>query len=417
MSDQSKILDFQKQMMLRFRGITIHWENASNSYHTLDDFLIHLNVTIQEMRNITFFLQSNKDLYSDFDSWYEKKREIMRADQNLDWLHNARTKVVKQKGLDVASKARVTLLNWEQLDMPELELNPLYSNEEIISFFTQIIQEKFFTDFAQSQWKPLARVKRIWIDSEFSKIELLELLQYWYNFLSDLIYEFFSLLWINGFIVKQISLIELNAKQEFLFDISNGSYLKPSRHTIKREDIPEHIHSESGKTFRAIKKWNTWDDIGDMIYYHLDLNKAILEKQPQLLPTCIFLSKDLVMLNVRFLPFTDRAEKYSGVRELAKEIQSDDRVTAILFIWETWLVDMKNIEEHYKNPSKETSKLEAISLAFLNKEWKVRNIIVPIYRKDWGIQFGKINDQSWQIKDMPEKSGMLMPIAKVWWLI
>ena len=71
MATTSEILDFRTLVVRRFKGISTQWENASNNYHKLDDFLIYLNSAIQELRNITFLLQSYKHLYSDFGTWYE----------------------------------------------------------------------------------------------------------------------------------------------------------------------------------------------------------------------------------------------------------------------------------------------------------------------------------------------------------
>ncbi len=417
MTTESEIHDFHILIVRRFKGISTHWENASNNYHNLDGFLIYLNSTIQELRNITFLLQSYKWLYSDFDSWYEQKREIMKADENLRWLHEARTKVVKQKGLEIESVAKVALMNWEKVDLLELRLNPLFSDQELISLFSEFIKEKFFINLGESQWKPLVRVKRIWIDSEYKKKELLELLGYWYGFLRELFREFFELNWVKELGVEELNFPDLEEKQEFLFDISTGKYIKAAIRTITRESISKEIHKESAEIFSVIKRGDTEDKIKDLIYYHLDLNKLILTKQPELLPTCILLGDNLEMIDVKFFPFTNRTEKYWAVREIAKYAHRNSKVTAVLFIGEIWIVDIENFDKHYKNPSLNTAKWEALSLSFMNNKGLVRNIFLPIHRNSWGITFWKLTDESWWVKEDTERSWMILPFAEMWWLL
>jgi hypothetical protein len=408
--------DFQTLITRRFRWIFIHWNSASNNYHNLDDFLIHLNSTIQEMRNITFLLQNHKDLFDDFDRWYWEKREIMKTDANLKWLHDARTKVVHQKELVVNSKANIKLLNWEELELPEMNLNPLLSNDELIRLFLELGRTKFLVGLSKATWKPLLKIRRVWIDSDYKEIELLELLKYWYDFLSKVMCEYLLLIGIREFIIESINLDDLNEKQEFLFDISTWKYIKAEIRTLSRKSIPSEIFEEGRKVFWTIKKSNSWDPISDLIHYHIELNKTILLKQPELLPACLFLDDNLKIKAVKFFPFSNRAEKYSTVRELAKEIQKESNITAVLFINEVWLVKFEQYESHIENPSDKTAEMEALSVIFFSKNGDVRNNTIPINRKDWEVLFWDLEEESWNIQTEPDRTWILSPIAEVWWI-
>ena len=57
MSEKNK---FKEQILRRLDSIIIHSNWVINNYNDLDLFLIHLNSSIQDIRNITFLLQSNK---------------------------------------------------------------------------------------------------------------------------------------------------------------------------------------------------------------------------------------------------------------------------------------------------------------------------------------------------------------------
>jgi hypothetical protein len=46
------------------------WHQALSNYQEVDLFRANLNATIQALRNITFTLQSEKHIISDFDNWY-----------------------------------------------------------------------------------------------------------------------------------------------------------------------------------------------------------------------------------------------------------------------------------------------------------------------------------------------------------
>jgi hypothetical protein len=56
-----------------------HWHNANKEYFNPSTFSLHMNSCIQELRNVTFLLQSNKRGIEGFDEWYEPWQERMRA--------------------------------------------------------------------------------------------------------------------------------------------------------------------------------------------------------------------------------------------------------------------------------------------------------------------------------------------------
>jgi hypothetical protein len=54
----------------RLRQAHLLWHQASENYQDVDRFLTNINSLIQELRNITFILQSEKSQFTDFESWY-----------------------------------------------------------------------------------------------------------------------------------------------------------------------------------------------------------------------------------------------------------------------------------------------------------------------------------------------------------
>ena len=87
----------------RLNEVHKFWHDMLLGYQNPENFRISLNAAIQALRNVTFLLQSNKSTISDFDEWYEKYRDVMKSDEILKWLHQARNIIVKQEDLELHS--------------------------------------------------------------------------------------------------------------------------------------------------------------------------------------------------------------------------------------------------------------------------------------------------------------------------
>lgn len=66
------------------------WHSAMESYFDPNKFRISVNACIQELRNVTFVLQNNKQGIENFDDWYNPWQDKMRKNQSLKWLVSAR---------------------------------------------------------------------------------------------------------------------------------------------------------------------------------------------------------------------------------------------------------------------------------------------------------------------------------------
>src|SRR5258708_1428165 len=99
----------------RLRQAHILWHQASENYQNVDLFLTNVNSLIQELRNITFILQSEKSTFKDFDAWYAPWRETLQKEKHGKWLVETRNLVVKQGVLAAASHFNVTFLTYESI--------------------------------------------------------------------------------------------------------------------------------------------------------------------------------------------------------------------------------------------------------------------------------------------------------------
>jgi hypothetical protein len=87
------------------------WHDAADAYHDPAEFRRRAEALIQATRNVTWRLQSSRSELPQFDDWYPGWQDLMRADERLQWLNDARIDVVKRGGLRAESFAVVRIID------------------------------------------------------------------------------------------------------------------------------------------------------------------------------------------------------------------------------------------------------------------------------------------------------------------
>ena len=100
------------------------WHKAAQEYEDPISFRTNLNACIQALRNVTFVLQKQKSNIPNFESWYSEWQRRMKADAILNWIVQARNKIVKEGDLETKSIARGSVLA-NYYDPPYIELQYL----------------------------------------------------------------------------------------------------------------------------------------------------------------------------------------------------------------------------------------------------------------------------------------------------
>ena len=110
-----------------------HRHDALVSYHDPETFQRSVEALVQDLRNVTFRLQSVKSNIDGFDAWYGPRQDQMREDEVLRWLNNARVEIVKKTGLRSSSFARVSVID-SYLEAPTVvtQLPVDLSTEELV---------------------------------------------------------------------------------------------------------------------------------------------------------------------------------------------------------------------------------------------------------------------------------------------
>lgn len=168
------------------------WHSAKKDYNDPDNFTYGLNSAIQELRNVTFALQSAlRGKVEGFDQWYKPWMEALKADPVCKWASDARTTITKIGDLDSLSTLTVWhLFTYDDVTaFRDLKLNrkartahirkSILNNSEIAAMETQ-----------SGHTMPQAQafgIERRWIVEELPEWELLDALSHCYTFLAKLV--------------------------------------------------------------------------------------------------------------------------------------------------------------------------------------------------------------------------------------
>jgi len=163
------------------------WHQALSNYQEVDLFRANLNATIQALRNITFTLQSEKHIISDFDNWYGGWQARLASEPDAKWLINARNIVVKKGDLEITSTALVKILTWKDEVLAESQVPPGADTSVILDSIP-------FLDLLQGAETPMPDLKdaaleieRRWSVAELNGKEILETLAGVYGLLGDVV--------------------------------------------------------------------------------------------------------------------------------------------------------------------------------------------------------------------------------------
>jgi len=163
------------------------WHQTLDQYQQPDLFQANLNATIQALRNITFILQSEKHIFSNFEEWYGRWQERMKADPILRWLIGARNTVVKEGELETASTAIVKLITWKDVVLAESSIPPSASPSLILRNLP-LFELVNNVHLPPGDLKNAAIViERRWCVSDLGGVEILDALAQAYGALSDVV--------------------------------------------------------------------------------------------------------------------------------------------------------------------------------------------------------------------------------------
>lgn len=167
----------------RLNDVHRHWHEAERGYFDPETFRISIQTAIQTLRTVSFILQSNKRIFTNFDPWYETWQSKLRADPLMRWMVDARNKIEKQGDLETHSFVRAEIIASYYEEGPIIEVPAeLFQNsaELIDSIQTEELKKHVLKD-------GILRIQRRWVENSLPDYELLEAVGIAYGKIAELV--------------------------------------------------------------------------------------------------------------------------------------------------------------------------------------------------------------------------------------
>jgi len=378
------------------------WHQTAEAYSTPEEFRYNLNALIQAARNVTFMLQSEKDRIPDFEVWYERWREKLKADPIMKWLHDARTTVVKQADLKTSSQARVDLIA-SYTDSPQMEatVSPLLTTEEMLATapVRQILEE--------ARSNPVLEVERTWVADGLEGLELLEAFAHAYGVLFKIVAEAHEKC---GATMK----VEVNRPPDLRLpcmvhtddyrcirvDLQSGEpriFIQPevANDTASKEEAAQRYRFDK----LGLERVPSGDPF-ELTPQYLRMARAILAKDGNHAPMVLLRNPEGRWVVQMLLP-EDRQDKFLHWRRLARDVEVY-RYDAYIFISEAWMYQLEA-----PGQTVESERREALVATAEAADGRVRHWVLFFHRKNGKICF----DEEHVDEGVP---GFSAPVREVW---
>jgi len=167
----------------RLSDVHRHWHEAERGYFDPETFRISIQTAIQTLRTVSFILQSNKRIFSNFDPWYEKWQSKLRADPLMRWMVDARNKIEKQGDLETHSFIRAEIIASYYEEGPVIEVPA-----ELFKSSAELIDSIQAEDLKKHVLKDgILRIQRRWVENSLPDYELLEAVGIAYGKMAELV--------------------------------------------------------------------------------------------------------------------------------------------------------------------------------------------------------------------------------------
>jgi hypothetical protein len=374
------------------------WHQCMANYQDPEPFRANLSALIQALRNITWVLQSEKHTVTDFDNWYRRKQEQLRAHRVSKWLIEARNMIVKRGELDASSFAKIRLITWQDRVLAELAFPPDCPSPLILSNLCLV-------GLANNVGIPLndlrnatVSVERRWTVADLGDVEILEALAQVYSLLSEIVLDahqqmqafacisresqhphFFSryhrtdnLDCMAFGVAQRTNLFELAGEQELM---------------LRR--VSSSVDLELGKDrygFRPEESITEWESLDPLLVAEKCLYRAkrILQKD-KYHERIVMVRDGAGVWHLLTLKAANRAEKYSLMQFVARYAESLG-ADAIIDISEMWVVP-KDVAAKLGDPDlfdKAPGRMEELYLFVATREGKTKSYHTPFSRGPFG---------------------------------
>ncbi|PKD38187.1 hypothetical protein CWO84_23485 [Methylomonas sp. Kb3] len=397
-----------KPAIKRLFDAQAHWHNANKQYFDPNAFRMLINSCIQELRNVTFVLQSNKRGIEGFDEWYEPWQDRMRSNKSLRWLVSARNYIVKQGDLELKSMLRIEVIGSYlagEVKIFEQDYEVNISSKEI---FQKTIDSGMPKEVLENSY---VKLQRKWIDSNYPDYELLELLGICWIAVAELLFD------APGATDDEINRINETRIPPCMYQ---GSETRSIWMKVQDDDlVPTQMHQES-ITITKTDAENSKERYGDSPFLNKKINPTNFKELCELfLEQAMFVLKkdgyhvhlvvifvDSKIVAIKELRNEDQTDKYRTLRLVASEMEKIG-ANQFLMVSEAWTAPFDPNYPH-RHAADCPDRQEALNLIGVNKSGEGYFFMVPFSRGVEGITYGEVSVNG------IEGLNIIQPIISIW---
>lgn len=360
----------------------VHRHDALVSYHDPETFLRSVESLVQDLRNVTFRLQSVKSKIDGFDAWYGPRQNQMREDEVLRWLNDARLEIVKKTGLLSSSFARVSVIG-SYLEAPTYvtQLPVELSTEELVGQTISALPPTILQHLT-------LEIRRRWEAPSLPGLELLFALAHCYVSLYELIEAVASELLgedrpVAGLFMSGDDWDELlvDASERFIqVKADTGEQIE-----VAAREIDEKPDLETASSHYGIDLASTTFPLDPM-----DRAKASHERARAIFNVdgyhvlLAILSDSGGRQQIIALEMNDKRDKFLAMRQIAEKAVEGD-FDLVVVTGESWLAPVEEMPNAYIELSEVEDKKEALTTWAESKDGRSIGLASMISRNEHGV--------------------------------
>jgi hypothetical protein len=376
-------------------------------------FRLSLNTLVQDLRNVTWLLQKQKNELPDFRQWYPAWQSSVSSDQMMQWIVSARNRVVKIADLEMHSRA-LARLSRESGDEVEgdMALPPRFTPHQIMSVLLAEAEGRVTSG--------VLTVERRWVDKELPSVELLDATAYAYDQLVEVVRLAHAAGGVDecdlparvpDCVTAQllgglVCMIAADDSRRLHVDVSSMREMVEGAVTIRRGDLPPEMVRQRYGDFKTPR--------GDAIARVLPataMAKRMLAADKSLATLAWLIRADAVVDGMGLF-FADDAGIRIGIHRLADRVGRTGADGVLLHAEAWWAPPADPAAGEGARPilpSKRPDRREAIWVIGITRDGRVAQSFTPFSRAaDGTIQFGPLQFTGGGFVRMLE------PIAQKW---
>lgn len=385
----------------RLEDVHRHWHSAEQAYFEPQAFRVAIQTAIQTLRTVTFILQSNKDLISEFDSWYAPWQAKLKADVLMRWMVDARNKIEKQGDLEARSFVRAEIVasylnNGPVIDVPA----KLFEGPRLI---LKSIPKK--SDLGQHIMKfGTLRIQRRWVENSLPDYELLDAVAVAYGRIAEIVHDAHRAigrdppitidaetgeLYTQGRAGRMPCMICHGDARTINLSLSDGTRFEMSHRSIPL-DVEEGRKGAEKYGLQPEEIWGSKGDQEAVLGSLFSAARKMTEKDGKHV-TMIVLLRGNKPLRLAQVEFPDQGAKYVMMRDIANDV-AKLAADGVILIGEGWRATA-NASQPYMRAVDAPDRIEMLHAVLVQRDGDPVELLADFQRQGDQVKLGDTRGQ------------------------